>query len=175
MTTLTPFGFDTDPLTYDEFERDTQIATDAKNGVSFALGDLYVIGERDYPDTYAQAFDDKRIQLVTLQNYARVCKAFPRPRRKWNLSFSHYDVVRKLPEHQQEQLLTKAEMNSWNRDDLRKARHELEGKTKPEKVKGTVMVRDILTFLINDKGFSENDIIDFSAKLTEFETESEAA
>jgi hypothetical protein len=175
MAQLSPLGYMQDPTSYDEFAQMVQVTTDAKNGASFALGDLYNFGIENYEQTFAQAFDDTKIQLVTIQNYANVCRKFPRQRRRWNLSFSHYDTVKALDEAVQDKLLSEAELNQWNREDLRKAKQEYDGTPKTESIKGTVRVRDILEFLIQDKGLSEDDIIDFTAKLYEEENEGSAA
>lgn len=172
---LSPFGYDNDPKTYDEFQQMVSVTTDAKNGASFALGDLYIYGETNFHETYTQAFDDTQVQLVTIQNYARVCRAFPRPRRKYNVSFGHYDTVRTLPPEAQDNLLSRAELKKWNRDDLRKARHDYEGTEKPESIKTTCKVIDLANHLMNDYGLSPDDMIDITAKIVEIAKEGIAA
>ena len=171
MTALSPLGYMNDPKTYDEFQQQVSVSTDAKNGACWALGDLYNYGKDHFEETFADAFSDTLVQLVTIQNYASVCRKFPRQRRrKWQtLSFSHYDVVKAMDEAAQDDLLTQAELNQWNRGDLRDAKMSYEGIPKPTSIKGTVKVRDILEFLTKDKGLDGNDIIDFTAKLAELE------
>lgn len=178
MSQLTPFGYDSDPKTYDEFQADVAAATDAKNGAAWALGDLYNIGESRWQGTYTNAFDEMKIKYDTLRNYARVCAAFSRTRRvKWafKLSFGHFDVVRTMAPEDQDVLLDKAVLENLSRDDLRKARHEHEGIEKPESIKTTCKVIDLARHLMEDFGLDENDMIDITAKLHIETKEAEAA
>lgn len=165
MAKFTPFGYSNDPKTFKEFMSDVETATDAKNGACWALGDLYNLAESRWRDKTDQAFTETKITLETLRNYATVCRVFPRKRRVYDLSFSHYDVVKTMDESAQDKLLSDAVNKHWSRKQLRDARHEYLEIKKQESIKTQCKVIDIVKHLIEDFGLAENDTIDITAKL----------
>lgn len=63
-----------------------------KNRSCWVLGDLYAYGGDDLLD----ALDPGMCSLKTMQNYASVCKAFPKQWRRVPLSMSHYAAASAL-------------------------------------------------------------------------------
>jgi hypothetical protein len=113
---------------YWEIGRDLYIL---ERGVQWALGDWYAFGRQRYNDQIelkaGQVFGRA---LHTIQNYAAVCHAVPRSRRREDVSFSHHEAVVGLPAEIQEQLLSSAVKHHVPvqelRDTVRKLKEEME-------------------------------------------------
>ena len=165
MATLSPIGYTETPKTYEQFKSLVKVAQDASNGSCWALGDLYNLGEEMFSDTYAQAFDETKKTIRTIKNYASVARKFSPARRRDSLSFSHHDVVKALDEHEADRLLTIAEAESLNREQLRARVHG----EKDAPIKTTCKVIDLIKHLTQDYGLSEDSVIDISFKIAELD------
>lgn len=133
------FGFQsTSELSFDDFQDAVNEAVDMSNGACWALGDLYNISrQRDFSE---QAFDLRKKSLSTIQNYATVARVFPKARRKFDVSFSHYYEAKSLKDdegnplaHLQDNLLRLAELHDWNRDTMREKVRQARGQTTERK------------------------------------------
>jgi|GEM_PF-6761144 len=115
---LTPVGAILKPrLTFDQWVRAGEILLLTRDMASWALGDWQIYGQAAFGVRHAQALSD--YSRETLLDYRRVCKVFPRGRRRPALSFGHHRAVYHLTNAQQEELLDLCEKNRWTRDRLR--------------------------------------------------------
>jgi hypothetical protein len=85
----------------------------------WAIGDWLVYGEYRYPDAYSQAIDGTQRALGTLQNIASVCRAFPHPERRPELSFSHHQAVIGCMPSERARWLQQAVAQHWSVRELR--------------------------------------------------------
>lgn len=177
---INEFGIDinNDP-SYEDFEQAVTTATNASNGACWALGDLYELSRQR--EDYAQAFDECKKSLKTLQNYATVCKTFPKHRRKFSLSFSHYSEVKSIRddkgnplEHVQDQLLRQAVKDGLNREDFRDIVRVAKG-TISERQTVEAQVGVIDSLLQKDYGLPPGTIVKVSFVIEVPTEESEAA
>lgn len=84
------------------------------------LGDWLIYGQTHYPNRYKQAIAETSLDYQTLRNYAWVARRFTPERRHPKLSFQHHAEVTSLPEAEQDAWLTRAEINGWSRNELRR-------------------------------------------------------
>lgn len=154
---LTRFGYTHAPRDLAEFGRMVQAAYESSDGTPWALGDLFNLVNEFGDDAY-QYFDETR-SLRTIQNYASVCRKFSKERRCYNLSFRHYDAVKGQTPEKQDLFLEDAVKKGYTSEELR---HLVKGIVldKPREYKTTLSVKDVLTWLKNDCGFDDDDLVD---------------
>ncbi len=115
-------------ITFESWERIGRNLSLLGNSTAWWLGDWLVFGEEFFPDRYTRAVESTSLAYQTLRNYAWVARAFPLSRRRDKLSLQHHLVVAALPEHEQEDWLTRAERGMWSqrrlRQELRASRQE---------------------------------------------------
>lgn len=116
----------------------------------WALGDLFIFGERKYGEEWAQALEPLKYTEKTIKNASWVCNTFPYSRRHKALTFNHHAVVAALEPSQAESVLSEAEEKSLTvkeTTDLKKSKFPSTRKTKvkkdktdkPKKAKGVLM------------------------------------
>lgn len=125
---------------------------DKKSALSWLLGDITLCARDHHNDDWINYLSHK-INLRTLNNYASICRQFPRERRHAKLSFSHHDAVKGLEPYEQDEWLDKAEKQEMNRDELRDAIKDV-AKIEKRTVIGHVGSIDKLLRL--DMGLPEN-------------------
>lgn len=86
---------------------------------SWWIADWLVYGESEFRDRYEEAIKRTSLSYQTLRNYTWVARAFPLPRRRKDLSFSHHFEVVALKPPEQDYWLRKAEELSWSKNKLR--------------------------------------------------------
>lgn len=85
------------------------------------IGDLLLIGERRYGETYAQVVDVTGYSPQTLANICSVNSRIPPERRRETLSWAHHAAVAYLEADEQEALLDQAEKHGLSSKDLQEA------------------------------------------------------
>lgn len=107
---------------------------DDKEKAFWGVGDLLVYAEESgaYGEDYAAVLDGKRLSHRGMINRMSICRRFPIHDRNWNVSGSHYEVVRALPNDQAFALLEEAEAMDMTREDLRERVREVMQAPKPE-------------------------------------------
>jgi len=85
------------------------------------IGDLLNSVELHYGDIVGQAAEWFGLDPGTLMNYKSRAKATPIDSRKWEVSYSHYVAVARLPEVEQTKLLESAEREGWSVSELKAA------------------------------------------------------
>lgn len=78
----------------------------------WALGDLFVFGERVFGEQSAQAIEDMKYSEKTMKDATWVCSVFPSSRRHKELTFNHHKIVAGLDLEDREALLSEAEKKS---------------------------------------------------------------
>jgi hypothetical protein len=86
----------------------------------WAVGDWLVWGEDRFPDRYSQAMEVTGLQVETLANYAWVCRAWPRSRRREAVAFGLHADLAALEETEQETWMEQVEREGWTRAELRR-------------------------------------------------------
>lgn len=107
----------------------------ARNGAQWTAGDLYVYGMDNDEAAFAQALDETTCSLKTVQNYASVCRTFPKPWRIVPLSMSHYAAASALASKQPTaalDLLRRAYDAGQSREWVRQEAAALMGDTRQE-------------------------------------------
>ena len=94
------------------------IASSLKSSASWAMGDITNLARKTQNDDWINHLSH-RVSIRTLNNYASIANKFPRHRRRANLSFSHHDAVKSLPEAEQDIWLDKSEKEQLDRETLR--------------------------------------------------------
>lgn len=92
----------------------------------WALGDLFIFGERKYGERFSQTLDSLKYSEKTLKNATWVCSEFPPSRRHKLLSFNHHQAVASLNPEEREAILVEAESQELSVRDLtalKKSRH----------------------------------------------------
>ncbi len=111
------------PLSFWEWAALGQQIAIISNWSPWALGDWWLHGHNQFGEDAAQAVNDLRIELKTLQNYAWVCSRFPASRRReLPISFAHHAEVAGLEPADADALLDAAQEYGWSRYELREAR-----------------------------------------------------
>jgi hypothetical protein len=75
----------------------------------WALGDLFIFGERTYAEKFAQAIEPLQYTEKTVSNATWVCNEFPPSRRHAKLTFNHHMAVAALEPGDREAILNQAE------------------------------------------------------------------
>ena len=83
------------------------------------IADWLAYGHSTFRDRYEEAVKRTSLSYQTLRNYTWVARAFPLPRRRQTLSFSHHLEVVALEQPEQDYWLRRAEELSWSRNRLR--------------------------------------------------------
>lgn len=108
-------------LTYEVWAESLSELGDMGLRAQWGMGDAIIEAEHRWGEIYAQAIQATKYSEGTLRNRVSICRAFPRERRKWVLSQSHYAAVlclRARPDLQNE-LLALAERQELDRETLR--------------------------------------------------------
>lgn len=135
-------------IPYAEWEKSVQACGNAwhslgqqQDNIKFILADLYLAGEREFPEKFEQMIDGSVIaDKKTLTRILWVGKAIPPESRHPNLSFSHHEVVARIKDATlREELLAEAETDELNVIQLTELRKEKvpskkDAKKKAEKV-----------------------------------------
>lgn len=91
----------------------------------FALGDLYIFGERKFGAKFTQAMDASIIDEKLLTRVLWVCNTIPPDERHAALSFTHHEAVTSVKDSlQREELLKTAEAEKLSVKQLTKLRKE---------------------------------------------------
>lgn len=104
----------------------------------WALGDLFVFGERVYGESWAQAIEGMKYEEKTVANAAWVCNTFPPSRRHKELTFSHHHAVAGIQDIGiREEILNRAEKDELTVKQVTELKKEKcpkpPRKTKPKK------------------------------------------
>lgn len=103
----------------------------------WALGDLFIFGERKWGEKYSQVLDGTKYTEKTLKNATWVCSQFPPSRRHKALTFNHHMAVAALEPADREAILTEAETKDLTVKEvteIKKAKFPKKAKTKKEGV-----------------------------------------
>lgn len=84
----------------------------------WALGDLFVFGERVYGEEYAQAIEAIKYSEKTVKDASWVASEFPPSRRHNALTFNHHKIVAGLQLNDREALLDQAEKEELSTREL---------------------------------------------------------
>ncbi|MEZ0113829.1 hypothetical protein ABH920_007863 [Catenulispora sp. EB89] len=84
------------------------------------LGDWLIYGQNCYPNRYKRAVAETSLDYQTLRNYAWVARKVPVERRREGLGFQHHAEVAGLSAGEQDEWLSRAEEQSWTRNELRR-------------------------------------------------------
>jgi hypothetical protein len=95
-----------------------ELGSGMKSSAAWLIGDCVNLARRTQNDEWMNYLSN-RVELRTCNNYASIAGKFNRERRHANLSFSHHDAVKALPEAEQDYWLDRAEKEQLGRDDLR--------------------------------------------------------
>lgn len=105
---------------FDDWCSAVQWVMTVHGAVMFWLGDLILLGETHYGETYTQVLDATGYAEQTCKNAVAVAKAIDPTRRHTDvLSFSHHEAVARLEPDDQKHWLSKAIHENWTRDELR--------------------------------------------------------
>jgi len=104
---------------YEEWEAIGQRLQQMNGAMKWWLGDWLLYGEQRYGQMYAQALLETGLAYQTLANIASVCGRIEISRRREKLSFSHHEVVAKLPPDEQSRWLFRTEEEDWTVSQLR--------------------------------------------------------
>jgi hypothetical protein len=107
----------------------------SSKSIHFVIGDWLAFGEFKWRDSYREAVALTGFKYQTLADDKWVSSRIELSRRRDNLSFEHHKEVAKLPDDQQEELLSYAEDKQLNRDDFRKVVRQQTMQDKPKLVK----------------------------------------
>lgn len=107
---------------------------DDKEKSFWGIGDLLIYAEESgaYGEDYAVVLDGKRLSHRGQINRMSICRRFPLHDRHWDVSGSHYEAVRALPNDTAFTLLEEAEAMDLTREDLRERVREVMNAPKPE-------------------------------------------
>lgn len=131
--TAKPNGFGieiSEEIDYDHWAAAVQGYADAwkrlgegQEKTQFALGDLYIFGERKFGAKFTQAMDASVIDEKLLTRVLWVCGTIPPAERHPTLSFSHHEIVAGMKDSlQREELLKEAEAEKLTVSGLTKLR-----------------------------------------------------
>jgi hypothetical protein len=126
--------------TFDAFEEAVRTYGSMAADGLWALGDLFIFGERKFGEQYAQALEPLKYSEKTIGNAMWVCSEFPPSRRHKALTFNHHMAVAALEPDSREAILSEAEKKDLTVKEvtlLKKERHPSARKTKPKKVQDT--------------------------------------
>lgn len=105
------------------------------SNLPWLFGDLCIYAETRFGEMWAQIIPENIIRSnKTMLSWAFICRRIPQERRRWDLSFSHYKEVAKLPDVEQEIMLEGAEAEGWSVSELRR-RIKGETEKKPKTIK----------------------------------------
>ena len=82
------------------------------------IGDAILQGEQAYGETYAQAIDVTDLKYDTLSKYRRTAQYFEKRNRFLNLSFTHHLNALHAPDADRQELLQRAQDESWSTRDV---------------------------------------------------------
>lgn len=124
-------------ISYERYEALGRLLMEAADGIEWAQGDWLAGGEDLFPEEHSQAWEDAMGQLdeKTKMQRIRVSKAFPKPRRYSQLTWSHHRSVYSHPDEAQDYWLRQAVEHGWPRwrmdEAMREAREETSGPPAP--------------------------------------------
>lgn len=106
---------------------------DDKERAAWGIGDMIRYAEETnaFGDDYASVLSGGRMSPGGLANRVSICRRFPRDKRLWNLSISHYEAVRTLTDDKAFALLEQAEAMDMDRDALREEVKRVKGQETP--------------------------------------------
>jgi hypothetical protein len=131
-------------IPYAEWEKSVQACGNAwhnlgqqQDNIKFILADLYLAGEREFPEKFEQMIDGSVIaDKKTLTRILWVGKTIPPEARHPALSFSHHEVVSGVKDAAlREELLAEAEADNLNVIQLTELRKEMKPSKKDTKKK----------------------------------------
>lgn len=125
--------------TFDQWQQVGNRIKATYKGIHWAIGDWVLLGERTFGQDFAQGLDDCGFSYETVRNDRRVALAVEPGRRRPELPFDFYLAVvsESLSPGEQEQLLDRALVSKWSRDQLRKAVREHKLDRRRQEAKGT--------------------------------------
>jgi hypothetical protein len=110
-----------DPLSLDDCEHIGFVLGKLRDATAFAIGDLFVFGEGEYGEAFAQVVEATGRSKTTVMEYVRVAGSVSRRRRRSCLSFTHHQLVAAREPAEQDELLDAAERNAWSVEEFRGA------------------------------------------------------
>lgn len=110
-------------ITVDQWADLCRRAVEHTERVPWVVGDILAYGPAHFAD-WREHFDIDRAP-ETLRKWRQVAEAFPVERRRYNLTFTYYQRVAFLEQHQQNDLLTRAEGGEFNTTTLQRAVAEI--------------------------------------------------
>lgn len=110
-----------DDVSFEEWERLGEFIRLSNQASQWWWGDWLNMGEDKFGERASQALEITRWDEETLRNYAWVCKNVPAVSRITGVSFSHYQMLAKLPEPEQKKWAERSVDEQWSKRQLRKA------------------------------------------------------
>lgn len=109
-------------MTWEEWIFNGESLSLATGAMHFWIGDWILAGEYRWGEKYAQAVDQTKFVIGTLQNDAWVCSRVPISLRNEQLSYTHHVIVadRRFDAGTQKTLLDRAELRGWTTRYMRK-------------------------------------------------------
>lgn len=101
------------------------------SAVPWLIGDWLNYGERRYGETYVQAIEATGMKVQLLMNYKSVARRVPISCRKESLTWTHHEIVARLPPPEQECWLARAESVDLSTKELREALRAEKGAEDP--------------------------------------------
>lgn len=101
--------------TLDQWRQAFQWVKRCETGVAWWLGDMVVHGDNMFGEEASQEYERE-----TIRKFAWVAEKVPASVRRRTLSYSHHEVVARLPVREQERWLIAAEQNGWSVKELRR-------------------------------------------------------
>ncbi len=124
-------------ISYERAEALGRLIWEVGDGIEWAQGDWLAGTEDVFPEQHSQLWEDAMGQLdeKTKMQRIRVSKAFPKPRRYPQLTWSHHRAVYAAPEDVQDYWLRQAVEHGWPRwrmeEAIRDAKEETAGPPAP--------------------------------------------
>jgi hypothetical protein len=121
------------------------------------IGDAINFGMGKWPERYAQSVEFTGLKQETLYNYTWICRSVPRQVRREKLGISVHQEVASLKDlDRQDYFLSQAEVNGWNKMELRAAvKGKPPKKALPDKMPD--FTRDIYSVESFEEWYKENE------------------
>ena len=128
-----------DDISFEEWERLGEFIRLTNQASQWWWGDWLNMGEDKFGEKASQALEITRWDEETLRNYAWVCQKVPSVSRITGVSFSHYQLLAKLPEAEQKKWAERSVDEQLSKRQLRIAmRTETNGE---EQLQPCVLIR----------------------------------
>lgn len=118
--------------TFEDWIRELDSVWFSGNAVNWAVGDLMLYGEDKFGEKFAQAVDNTRWKIHTLQNIMTTCRAFTPDERRPNVAFSSHAECASLTGENRKLAMDNLESGVWNRAQVRAYKKQLKGDSTPK-------------------------------------------